>query len=229
MQSPSRAVKPRGVIDALAVAHGAQARATSQVRDNDAAVRDLGRDLRQGAGDVLVREAVKAVALHAGVAKFLRKRNEVGERGLRPVEAGVETGDLRDGGQALGYCFDGREIVRLMERRERNQTVQLFENLRCDQSRTAEARAAMHDAMSDGQDAGAAVHRAKPRREGVETVSLILHIVEFQIGERARFDHPGRTAAARPNAGDLAAGGQPPVFGVGPDDKHRTSSWTSRR
>ena len=58
------------VIDALAVPHGTQARAASQVRDDYAAVRDLGRHLGQYAGDVLVREAVKAVALHARVAKL---------------------------------------------------------------------------------------------------------------------------------------------------------------
>ena len=56
-------------VDALAVLQRAQAGAAAQMRDDDAAVGDLGRDLRQHRGDVLVREAVEAVALHAAAAR----------------------------------------------------------------------------------------------------------------------------------------------------------------
>ena len=65
MQRPSSAVKPERAVDALAVLHRAQAGAAAEMRDDHAAAGDLRRDLRQDRRDVLVRQAVEAVALHA--------------------------------------------------------------------------------------------------------------------------------------------------------------------
>ena len=59
-------------VDALAVAQRAQAGAAAEVRHDHAAAGDLRRHLRQHRGDVLVGQAVKAVALNARVADLFR-------------------------------------------------------------------------------------------------------------------------------------------------------------
>ena len=67
-------------VDALAVPHRAEAGAAAEVRDDDASVGDLGRDVRQHRRDVLVRQAVEAVALHARGADLARQRHELRRR-----------------------------------------------------------------------------------------------------------------------------------------------------
>ena len=88
-----------------------------------------GATSRQHRGDVFVRQAMKAVSLHAGRADLARQRHELRDRRLAAMEAGVEAGDLRHAGQPLRDRFDGRQIVRLMERRQRHQRPKLVENL----------------------------------------------------------------------------------------------------
>jgi hypothetical protein len=46
------------------------------------------------AGNVLVREAVKAVATHAALRDALGERQGLRDRWLRPMERGVEARDL---------------------------------------------------------------------------------------------------------------------------------------
>lgn len=91
---------------------------------------DFRRRFGQHAGDVFVRQAVKAIALHAETPNLLRKRNDLGDGGLATVEACVEAGDLRDARHALGHGLDRGEIVRLMERRQRHERLQVREHLR---------------------------------------------------------------------------------------------------
>ena len=45
------------------------------------------------------------------------------------MKAGVETGDLRHAGKTLGHGVNRREIVRLMERRQRDEIAQVGENV----------------------------------------------------------------------------------------------------
>ena len=63
--------------------------------DDDAAGGDLRRDLGQAVGDVLVAEAVEAVAADALVVEGARQRVAVGVGRMVAVEGGVEAGDLR--------------------------------------------------------------------------------------------------------------------------------------
>ena len=58
-------------------------------------------ELRQHRGDVLVREAVEAVAAHARVGQLLRQREHLRERRIGAVHRGVEAGDLRQLRRAL--------------------------------------------------------------------------------------------------------------------------------
>ena len=66
---------------------------------------------------------MKAVSLHAVLAKIARQRHQFGDCRLAAMKAGVEAGNLRHAGQALGDGFDGRQIVRLMQRRQRDQSM----------------------------------------------------------------------------------------------------------
>ena len=68
-----------------------------------------------------VRQTVKAVALHAGAANLPRQRNQFRDSRLTAMEARVEAGDLRHAGKPLGHRFNRRQVVRLMERGERDQ------------------------------------------------------------------------------------------------------------
>ena len=122
-------MKPSVLSTLLPLLHRAEAGAAAEVRDDHAAVGDLRRDLGQDRGDVLVRQAVEAVALHAGLADLARQRHQLGDRRLAAMEARVEAGDLRHAGQPLGDRLDGREVVRLVERRERDEPPQFLEDL----------------------------------------------------------------------------------------------------
>ena len=45
------------------------------------------------------------------------------------MKARVEAGDLRHAGQPLGHRVDGREIVGLMQRRERDERPEVLQDL----------------------------------------------------------------------------------------------------
>ena len=62
---------------------------------------DVRRDLAQPLGDILVGQAVKAVAAHAFVVEPLGDRVVVGDRAVAAMERGVEAGDLRQIRKAL--------------------------------------------------------------------------------------------------------------------------------
>ena len=76
---------------------------------------------RKPAGHVFVGQAVKAVAAHALIVKRARQRESVVDEGMRAVKRRVETGDLRHAGKCRPGRFDAGEVVRLVQRRERNE------------------------------------------------------------------------------------------------------------
>ena len=91
------------------------------------------------------------------------------------MKTGVEAGHLRDARQTLGNRVDCREVVRLMQRGERNELAQLLEDLPSHDRRAGEARAAMDDAMTDAEHARAAVLPAQPVGNGVEGGTAVVH------------------------------------------------------
>ena len=115
-----------------------------------------------------VRQAVKAVALHAGAAHLPGQRNQLRDSRLTPMEARVEAGDLRHAGKPLEHRFYRRQVVRLMERGQRDQLPQILQDRRRNNRRTGKLRAAMHDAVTDTKDARAAVPGSEPDGEGTE-------------------------------------------------------------
>ena len=72
---------------------------------------------------------MEAVALHAGAADLPRQGNELGDRRLAAVEARVEAGHLRYAGKPVEDRLDGGQVVRLVERGQRDERPQLLEDL----------------------------------------------------------------------------------------------------
>ena len=66
----------------------------AQMADHHPALRQARVDLVQPAGDVLVGQAVKAVAAHTLLVPAVRDREPVGDLGMAAMERGVEAGDL---------------------------------------------------------------------------------------------------------------------------------------
>src|SRR5262245_44885328 len=100
------------------------------MRNDHTPLCDFGCYSRQQTCDVLIREAVKTVALHARFANLSRERHELSELGLGPMEARIETCHLRYMRQPLKHGLNRRQIVRLMQRRERFERMQVGKHLR---------------------------------------------------------------------------------------------------
>ncbi len=86
---------------------------------------------------------MEAVPLDAALAEVAGQRHHGGDRRVAAMEAGVEAGHLRHVGHAVEDGFDRREVVRLVERGQRRQLLQLGEDLPRDHGGAAEARAAV--------------------------------------------------------------------------------------
>jgi hypothetical protein len=140
--------------DALAIDHRRHAGAIAQMADDDAAV-GLLAVLRQHAGDVLVRNAVEAVALRAFFGVLARQAVHLRDFRLRAVESGVEARDLRHAGEYFLDGVDAVQVVRLVQRREALVVGELVEVGGAENDRMRVAVAAMHDAVADGDDLAA--------------------------------------------------------------------------
>jgi len=131
---------------------GAQAGAVAQVGHDHAAAPAHGLRV-QHRHDVLVGQAMEAVAAHALLAQRTRQREGVVHLGHVGVEGGVETGHLRQLGESSAELADARQVVRLVQRRERIEARQLFQHLVGHVHAVGVFAAAMHDAVRHGLDA----------------------------------------------------------------------------
>ena len=187
------------------------------MRDDHAAVGDLGRDGRQRRRDVFIRESVEAVALHAGVTNFLRQRHEFRHGRLAAMEAGVEAGHLRHAGQLVPHGFDRGQVVGLMERRQRHQRAKVLQDFRRDDAGTGVLGAAMHDAMADAQHARAGVAFAEPSGEHAERRAPIANrCIQRVVGQLRTRVVLGRETRRCSDPVDLAARLQTPGLLAGP-------------
>ena len=92
---------------------------------------------------------MKAVAPHAGLGQFLRQREHLRDRRVRAVAAVSKQATCGRSGARSNSRADRREIVRLVQRRERHELLQLGHDRRVDPHRRGIVGAAMHDAMAD--------------------------------------------------------------------------------
>jgi hypothetical protein len=90
------------------------------------------------------------------------------------MKTGVKASDLRHAGKSLVDRLNRREIVRLVQRRERNQFFQLSQNLRSDHYRLREVCAAVDHPMAHSEHARAGVLRSKPECEGADRIASVL-------------------------------------------------------
>ena len=132
----------------------------------------------------LVRQAVETEALQTGCTEIARQGHDFGDGRLAPMEARVETGDLRHAGKPFRDRVNRRQVVRLMERRKRYQVTKLVEHLPGDDRRRGKARPAVDDAVTDADDASAPVSRAQPVAKRIQRRAGISHhpFVEGGVG-----------------------------------------------
>jgi hypothetical protein len=136
--------------DAAAVIERAHRGAAAEMGDNHPFGRDVGCDLRQAARDIFVGKAVEAVTPHTFGVEGFRYRVVVGQRAVVAVKRGVEARDLRHIREACQRRADRRQIVGLVQWRQRDEAFQLRYHLLVDPYRPVVIRAAMHDAVPDG-------------------------------------------------------------------------------
>ena len=134
--------------------------------DDHVLTRDLRRDLPERMRDVFVRQSVEAVATHALFIIGARQRERVGHERMAAVEGGVEAGDLRRRRERLHRRLDAGDVVRLVQRRKRDQRPQLREHRRVDEYRLDQVRPAMNDAVAHGDDSARIADLLEPTEDG---------------------------------------------------------------
>ena len=103
---------------------------------------------------------MKPVAAHALRVEALRDRIMVRQRRMHAVEGGVETCDLKKPRRADADRPDRREIVGLMQRRQRRVAFEMREHRVVDHHRLVVLRPAADDPMPPPRSVRAAASRA---------------------------------------------------------------------
>ena len=118
--------------------------------DNDPLPVEVYAPATQNLDDILVRQSMEAVATNAGLAQGPRQCKQSREARQRVMKRGIETGDLgkiRLHRSDSGYA---REIMGLMQRRQRHKLAQTILEGGCDANGTVAVLTTMDDAMSNG-------------------------------------------------------------------------------
>ena len=114
------------------------------------------------------------------------------------MERGVEAGDLRDVGRRRGNELDGREIVRLVQRRQRHQLFERGHDARIDADRRREFSAAVDDAMAE-REHGTAGQELAPEIQDLGGGALV---IELALGPAALGDGRARGIGGRKVCGE---------------------------
>ena len=210
-----------GAVHGAAVLDRAHAGAAAEMGDHHSAGSDLRRHLGQHARDVLIGQAVEAVAANALVIEPARQGEPVGELGMAAVERGIEAGDLRQVGLDCGDGADAGEIVRLMQRRQRDRALPAW-RAHAGSTRTGAAivDAAMHYPMTDAEQVGVAEVLAQPVADHAEELGMARAAIvgPAPVDQEPTFGVLGNQARRCADALDLALGGQArPVVRADPD------------
>ena len=123
---------------------------------------------------------MEAVAAHARIVQLGGNGESPRHVGVRRMERGIEAGHLRQVGPAPEEHPDRREIVRLMQRRERHELLELRHDRGVHPHRRRVLGAAVDDPMADRRETvSGAVRRLQPV-EDVRERAIVSHL-------RARF------------------------------------------
>ena len=129
-------------------------------------------DLLETSGDELIGNAVEAVALDALGAQRPRDRQSPGDRRLVVMKRRVEAGHLRQMWADSGDRLDGREIMRLMQSRQRNESLQRAHERRCYARGPIEMCSSMDNPVAGTNQLGAAQMAVDPVEQLAEEVLM---------------------------------------------------------
>src|SRR5215467_11786667 len=142
--------KAHRTLDTPTVRKGAHGRPASEVSNDDTLLRHIRRDLSKPIGHIFIGEAVEAVATHSFEIELLRNRKMVRNRAVATVERCVKAGNLRQlrriHEQRANWC----EVVRLMQRRQRDILFETPEHALIEEDGPIVFRSAMHNAVTYG-------------------------------------------------------------------------------
>src|SRR5690606_12463400 len=110
--------------DAAPVFYRAEAGPVAEMGDDGAPGQGRAGDLREARHHRLVGQTVEAIAAQAALPELERQGEACRLARLRGVKRRVEAGDLRQIGEAAFQRADGRDVVRLLQRGQRNQLLQ---------------------------------------------------------------------------------------------------------
>ncbi len=169
------------------------------MRDDHPPMGDVGRDLGQALRDVFVRQSMKAVAPHPLFVQAPGNRKMIGKRVMAAMEGGIEASDLRQLGSLRQQRADRRQVVGLVQRCERDVTIETGEDFAVDQHRTRVFGTAVYDAMADGDEIDL-LRLAQPRPGSLQRRREIAHLVRRVGAVDQRFCVGAFGAQPRPRA-----------------------------
>ena len=174
-------------VDALAVAHGCQACAAAEVREDHGAFRSRRVDAAELLHQVGERQAVEAVSHDAFCGVPSGDRQQPGDSWHRVVKGGVEAGHLGQLRMPMGDCFDEANLARQMIRVVRRDAAEFREQLAGD-SLGRGMRHAVNDAVSHGADGREDLLAVEPIQQGVNrrTVVASSNAIDLPIEESPR-------------------------------------------
>ena len=111
---------------------------------------------------------MEAVPPDALIVIFVWDREGFGREAVAAMERGVEAGHLKHTGIAGFDGFDRRQIVRLVQGRQRHQFPQLRHHSRSDHGRAGVIGAAMNDPVTHRQDPRVAQEAVEPLADDVK-------------------------------------------------------------
>ncbi len=202
--------------DAAPAGHRAQAGAVAQVRDDRPTGRRGRRARSQRRVHVLVRQAVEPVAPDPFVPVAARQPERLRDVRLAAMKAVSKQATCGTPGNCSRDGPDGGQVVRLVQRRQRDQRVQLAQHRRVDGDGSRKAHAAVHDPVSDGGDRQRRQRAvADPGQQVLDGAGVAQSCRPATPAARRRRCRPRRRSAGGSTAlpaaptGDAAAGRRP--------------------
>src|SRR5262245_17910160 len=136
---------------------------------------------------------------------------------MAPMKSGVKARDLRHVRQALEDCFNGCQIMRLVQRSKRDEFAQLFENFPCHNDGLGVLCSPMNHSVANTEDPRTTVFRAEPACQRIQRATAILNgRIQLLISQAGALRVLGRESGRSSDAFDLSVRFQMPIFELWP-------------